>query len=106
MWNAGIILCGSGWLVLYAKRFRSPNRCSCTMCVCSSFSIVTTGNGPSCSCDPLPISKPGVWMLGGAVVVAHLAERGREAGVKAEEILPFRDVVGLSYETIRPKGEG
>src|SRR6266516_1040470 len=58
MWNAGTILCGSVWLVLCAKRFLSPNRCSCTMRICSSFSIATTANGPSCSCDPLPENIP------------------------------------------------
>ena len=31
MWNAGTIPCDSVWLGLYAKRFLSRNRCSCTM---------------------------------------------------------------------------
>src|SRR5713101_5250087 len=54
MWSAGITRCDNVWLVLYARRFLSPNLCSCMKLVCAPFSIATTVNGPAFSCEPLP----------------------------------------------------
>jgi hypothetical protein len=54
MESAGILRCDNVWLVLFARRFLSPNRGLCMKRVCASFSIATTVNGPAFSCEPLP----------------------------------------------------
>ena len=54
MWSAGITRYDNVWLVLYARRSLSPNRCLCMKLACASFSIATTVNGPAFSCEPLP----------------------------------------------------
>ena len=44
MWSAGITRYDNVWLVLYARRSLSPNRCLCMKLACASFSIATTVN--------------------------------------------------------------